>query len=148
MSTLSVNKGNLMGKIVLFALLVAGLILSMTPSFAFASPGAPVPVITGVPSQPTGLYPTPLYGAVKLTWNAPPESNITKYIVQYREESPGGTNPWTSVTINSATAYLGTTIGGLYIDNTSYEFRVKAVNSNNLQSLPSSSVFAFPKNAP
>jgi len=146
MSTVSV-KGNLIGKIVLFAFLAAGLMISLTPSSAFASPGAPVPVIFA-PSKPTGLYATPLYGAVKLTWNAPPETNITKYIVEYREESPGGTNPWTSVTINSSTAYLGTTIGGLYIDNTSYEFRVKAVNSNNLQSLPSGSVYAFPKNAP
>jgi hypothetical protein len=73
---------------------------------------------------------------IEITWSANSESNIKNYIVQ-RSDSPDG--PWTNFTLSNDT--LSYSDSGLKSDTT-YYYRVIAVNDNDLASDPSDSVSA------
>ena len=93
------------------------------------------------PGAPTNLASTVLSSSIGLTWSAPASNGgtaITDYIVEY-QLTTGGT--W-AVFADGTTTSTSATVTGLS-NNTSYDFRVRAVNIIG-QSVPSSTTTATP----
>jgi len=93
------------------------------------------------PNAPVNLAATVESSSVGLSWSAPASdggSPITDYIIEYQLTTGGSWSVFADGTSINTTA----TVTGLS-DNTSYDFRVSAVNSVG-QSIPSGTVTAIP----
>lgn len=94
------------------------------------------------PKQPTNVVVKPGDGQVIISWTDPVPINpiITGYDIEYKQSSE---TTWLPLTSLSALAVPGYTKTGL-TNNTSYDFRVYAINGSG-RSEPSSSATAIPK---
>jgi fibronectin type 3 domain-containing protein len=96
-----------------------------------------------IPAAPTNLQASGVYSGASLTWTPPADNDIVGYKIYYREESYYYT-PTTVVSVG-ANAYQGTTINGLYLD-TSYEFKVTAIDAIGQESPFSAKAYAMTRN--
>jgi len=94
------------------------------------------------PSQPTGLAAVPGDGEVSLSWNANPEPDIDYYIV-YRSTTPGASDSLKAVNAPQ-TSYLDTDV----VNDTTYYYRLRAVDTEGEKSIYSDEVSAMPEQPP
>jgi len=103
---------------------------------------AAVPVATGGPSKPTGLAAEAGDAQVLLTWNPNPEPEVAYYII-FRDLAP---HPTDSLDVVAApdTSYLDLAV----TNDSTYYYRIKAVDNEGLPSLYSDEVSATPQQPP
>jgi hypothetical protein len=92
------------------------------------------------PSAPTGLAAVAGNGQVDLSWNSNPEPDLDYYII-YRSTHPNATDSLTAV---SSPGYLDTGV----VNDTTYYYRLRAVDTEGDRSVYSSEVSATPTQPP
>ena len=113
-----------------------------TPSTAVTATPNPGPDTTA-PATPTGLSATAGDATVALAWTANTETDLAGYRL-YRRPT-GGTWPTTATKAltGTATTWTDTTV----TNNTSYDYRLTAIDTTGNESTPSTAVTATPKAA-
>ena len=100
----------------------------------------PVDVIYDMvaPAQPQGLYATPQSASVRLTWTANTESDVEGYLVVRAQK---GTDEWNTIARQLTTTEF---VDNTCLPNTSYIYKVKAIDRSQNISVASETVEAAP----